>query len=70
MNWNELVLVGTNWDIREHMGAYWRLLEYTMVVVAVNDDEWVIFHFGTISPISSTGASALSAYPDNCFVVG
>jgi hypothetical protein len=41
-----------------------------MVVVVVNDDEWVIFHFGTISPISSTGASALSAYPNSCFVEG
>jgi hypothetical protein len=41
-----------------------------MVVVVVNDDEWVILHFGTISPISSTGASALSALPDSCFVEG
>ena len=54
----------------EQIGILGSILEYTIVVVVVNDDELVIPHFGTISAISSTGASALSACPDSCFVEG
>ena len=36
MNWNELVLVGTNWNIMEHIGDYWSTLWLLLLLLLLS----------------------------------